>query len=121
MAIDFNAFKIPGINNDTVKNPKPEHDEIDETAEANPLDANMMRAAKAIKTIPYHKMIRMISDKNIENLLPWHFEQGGGISLPQLWWNRRMELSKIHPETTAPEILPDFIVDYIAGRRRCNL
>lgn len=40
------------------------------------MDANGIRAAKMIKTIPYHRMIRMISDKNIEDLLPWHFEDG---------------------------------------------
>lgn len=47
--------------------------EIEETPA---VDANGVRAAKAIKTIPYHKMIRMISDKNIDELLPWHFEKG---------------------------------------------
>lgn len=41
-----------------------------------PIDAHQIRAAKMIKTIPYNKMIRMISDKNIEELLPWHFEEG---------------------------------------------
>ena len=81
MAIDFNAFKIPGINNEPVKRLEPSLDAAEETQETNPLDANATRAAKAIKTIPYHKMIRMVSDKNIEELLPWHFEQGGGLPL----------------------------------------
>lgn len=102
MAIDFNAFKIPGIDNNNVTPTKPKHDSVPEQAnEVDPLDANATRAAKTIKTIPYHKMIRMISDKNIEELLPWHFEQGGGISLPELRRHRRMELSQVHPETTA--------------------
>ena len=78
MAIDFNAFKIPGIDNEGAKISKPDHDSaLEQADEVNSLDANATRAAKTIKTIPYHKMIRMISDKNIENLLPWHFEQGG--------------------------------------------
>ena len=85
MAIDFNAFKIPGIDNEGAKISKPDHDSaLEQADEVNPLDANATRAAKTIKTIPYHKMIRMISDKNIENLLPWHFEQGGGIPLLKL-------------------------------------
>lgn len=40
------------------------------------IDASDIRAAKAIKSIPYNKMIRLVSDKNIEALLPWHFENG---------------------------------------------
>ena len=94
MAINFNAFKIPGIDNEGAKMSEPDHNSaLEQADEVNPLDANATRAAKAIKTIPYHKMIRMISDKNIEELLPWHFEQGGGIPLLKLWWYRRMELS----------------------------
>lgn len=53
-------------------------------------DAHQMRAAKMIKTTVGHvQMIRMISDKTAELLLPWHFETGvcyhcmsyGGIDL----------------------------------------
>lgn len=121
MAIDFNAFKIPGINNENAVTPEPDHDASEQVEETNPLDANAMRAAKAIKTIPYHKMIRMISDKNIEELLPWHFEVGGGVPLPELWWHRCLELSEVYPETTAPQILPDFLLDHIARGCECYL
>ena len=60
--IDFSSF---GSVSD-----EPEPENVDQ------IDANGVRAAKMIKTIPYHRMIRMISDKNIEDLLPWHFEKG---------------------------------------------
>lgn len=73
MSINFDNFKIPGINGTDANEQDPPHDE---QAEPSAIDANMVRAAKAIKTIPYNKMIRMISDKNIEDLLPWHFENG---------------------------------------------
>lgn len=66
--IDFSAFGGP-------KNEEPD-DLIEPEEAAAPVDANGIRAAKMIKTIPYHRMIRMISDKNIEDLLPWHFEDG---------------------------------------------
>ena len=73
MSINFDNFKIPGINGTDANEQDPTHDE---QTEPSAIDANMVRAAKAIKTIPYNKMIRMISDKNIEDLLPWHFENG---------------------------------------------
>lgn len=66
--IDFSAFGGP-------KNEEPD-DLIEPEEAAGPVDANGIRAAKMIKTIPYHRMIRMISDKNIDDLLPWHFEDG---------------------------------------------
>ena len=66
--INFGAFGAPDAAPDETEQP--------EDGKQLPLDANKVRAAKMIKTIPYHKMIRMISDKNIEDLLPWHFEEG---------------------------------------------
>ena len=59
--INFDSFKIGGNGSDFSRDP------LD--------DAHHVRAAKSIKTIPHNKMIRIISDKNIEDLLPWHFEK----------------------------------------------
>ena len=46
-----------------------------ENVASGPVDASEVRAAKAVKSIPYNKMIRLVSDKNLEDLLPWHFEK----------------------------------------------
>ena len=70
-SINFASFGAPANEPDNAPDP----DELLED-DGRILDAHQIRAAKMIKTIPYHKMIRMISDKNIDDLLPWHFEQG---------------------------------------------
>ena len=69
--IDFASFGAQNSEPDIV----PDHDDPLENGDKI-LDAHQIRSAKMIKTIPYHKMIRMISDKNIDDLLPWHFETG---------------------------------------------
>lgn len=59
--INFDNFQMSGAGAEIVTD--------------TPVDASDVRAAVAVKSTPYNKMIRLISDKNLEDLLPWHFDK----------------------------------------------
>ena len=79
--IDFSAFDLglpKKVKPESAPAPDPERVEANDAIE-NPkrgaiLDAHQVRSTAMIKTIAHHETIRMISDKNLETLLPYHFE-----------------------------------------------